>query len=110
MTSGDICMTSANTEANRSMRESNDFFLLDYIMDTSDEPGVSPEEATRKRKESRRERDSESRASASSPRNSSINGSDTSNIPQGRRSSTHTRGATPPRVSAKANNPIHTAL
>ncbi len=38
-----------------SMRESNAVFLLDYIMETSDEPGVSPEEATRKRKEQKDE-------------------------------------------------------
>ena len=107
---GDDHIASVDAEANRSMQESNAVFLLDYIMDTSDEPGVSPEEATRKRKQSRRERGSELRASASITRNSNIRGSSISNMQQKRRDSTCTSSAVPPGVSANSRNPIHEAL
>lgn len=81
-------------------RESNAIFLLDYIMETSDEPGVSPEEATRKRKQSRHVQRRWSRGSSigSSMSGSSLRGSSLSNLPQSR----------PPRVSTQASsNPIH---
>ena len=63
----DDSVMSASTVA--SVPRGSSFALLDYILDTSDEPGVSPQEATSKRRNIRREmlsnqRSSQPRASA----------------------------------------------